>query len=303
MNGVHQISSIRIPKSFNRIAEATIAAWQQAAATNCLLQSLPFSHLASWCAGKTRFTFDAFKIFNYHTAHILQLDSLTWRFTCTCILLAAASGYVLLGALQVASANKRAPKTVAKPDDDARGVEEDNDDDEGDDDDDDDDDDDGGSTVPASGADQGPNAAAVKPQGGAGVADATSPHISATTRLPKQLAPLSVRALTSPFTASSLSWQPRNSGCWHRERLLLRQAILQACDKAHLHAPSSRITLLLLLPPLLLLHDLHQLVGALQNLHGHACGRCGCESMGALGCTRDNLKDNRDGCGQNTANA
>ena len=130
MNGVHQISSIRIPKSFNRIAEATIAAWQQAAATNCLLQSLIFSHLASWCAGKTRFTFDAFKIFNYHTAHILQLDSLTWRFACTGILLAAASGCVFLGALPVASANKGAPGPVAEPDDDVRD-DEDNNDDEG----------------------------------------------------------------------------------------------------------------------------------------------------------------------------
>jgi hypothetical protein len=199
---------------------------------------------------------------------------------------------VLLGALQVASANKRAPETVAEPDDDVRDVEENNDDDDGDDDDDDDDDDDGGGNTAPVSEGQGPNAAAAKPQGGAGAAVATSPHISATPRFLKSLAPLSVRALTSPSTASSLSWQPKNSGCWHKERLLLRQATVQACDKAHLHALSSRITLLLLLPLLLLLHDLHQLVGALQNLHGHACGRCGCESTGALGCTRDNLKDN-----------
>ena len=55
-----------------------------------------------------------------HTArnapHILQLHSLTWRFLCSCIVLVAASGYILLGALQIASAENRAPAAVATAD-------------------------------------------------------------------------------------------------------------------------------------------------------------------------------------------
>jgi hypothetical protein len=46
-----------------------------------------------------------------------QLHSLTWRFFCSCIVLVAASGYILLGALRIASTENQAPVADATADD------------------------------------------------------------------------------------------------------------------------------------------------------------------------------------------
>jgi hypothetical protein len=92
----------------------------------------------------------------------------TWRFWCTCIVLAAASGYVLLGALQIASARARNPTAASSPAAAAAAAAA------ADDDDDDDDPDAGDNVAHAddddddSGAGRAVHAAAPVPQGGAG---------------------------------------------------------------------------------------------------------------------------------------
>jgi hypothetical protein len=100
---------------------------------------------------------------------VIQVPHLTWRFWCTCIVLAAASGYVLLGAIQIASSQARTYAAAVAPADSAAAPY-----DNCDDDDDandiaaDDDNDDDGNGGGDSGADQPLRTAAPSPHGGAG---------------------------------------------------------------------------------------------------------------------------------------
>jgi hypothetical protein len=127
-----------------------------------------------------------FMSFNVMSTTTLQLQSLTWRFCCTCIVLAAGSGYIMLGALQIASADtKSAAVAAAAGDGEHSGdndVVVDDDDDGSGDDDDDEDGNDAEGTVRHSEADQGKKVAA-GPQGGAGAAAATAllPFATSTT--------------------------------------------------------------------------------------------------------------------------
>jgi hypothetical protein len=91
-------------------AAAAVAAWPQEAQTSCLqpcLQQLPpASSRTYWTRSFTT------QPFTPSFSTILQLPPLTWRFCCTCIALVAALGYVLLGALQMASARPRAAPEI-----------------------------------------------------------------------------------------------------------------------------------------------------------------------------------------------
>jgi hypothetical protein len=114
---------------------------------------------------------------NSSLPNVIQLPQLTWRFWCSCVVLAAASGYVLLGALQIASVQRRAPAIIAAAPADAAEDNADNEDnhDGGDGDDDEDD---------ASHSDARP---AAGPQGGAGAATADTSFFCSNDSFPLRL--------------------------------------------------------------------------------------------------------------------